>query len=97
MWYWFDEILIVASIRSITLPSICWIFKEVIMPKKKLIVAIESKKLSSEEKFTQDVLTRGEAAIRDSNGNLPAGATHEIVKQESGKLPEIKRIRFSIA
>ncbi len=67
------------------------------MPKKKPIVPTESKKSPSDEKFTRDVLTRGEAATRDSNGKLPPGATHEIVKQEPGKLPEIKRIRFSIA
>lgn len=67
------------------------------MAKKKPTLPAVSKKTFTEEKFIQDVLTRGEAVKRDINGNLPPGATHEIIAQKPGKLPEVKRVRFSVA
>lgn len=43
-----------------------------------------------------DLLTRGEAARRDENGNLPPGATHEIVDDPHSDKPKIVRRRYSI-
>jgi hypothetical protein len=52
---------------------------------------------SAEERFKRDVLIRGEAALPDENGNLPSGATHEIIESgEDGGLPEITRRRYKI-
>ena len=49
------------------------------------------------EQFTRDTLARGEAAEADASGNLPPGATHEIVKENTEGLPKIERRRFSLA
>ena len=48
------------------------------------------------ERFVRDVLIRGEAVRIDKHGELPSGATHEIVKERPGKLPKIERKRFSL-
>jgi hypothetical protein len=48
------------------------------------------------EQFVKGVVTRGEACEPNDQGQLPSGCTHEIVSQEPGKLPEIRRRRFSI-
>jgi hypothetical protein len=48
------------------------------------------------EQFTRNVLVRGEACTPDAQGNLQPGCTHEVVSQEPGQLPQIKRRRFSI-
>jgi hypothetical protein len=74
------------------------------MPKRKKKTAARPKAKNptpavpsaDEAQFVSGVLTRGEAAPRDGRGKLAAGVTHEIVRQEPGKLPEIKRARFSI-
>jgi hypothetical protein len=47
------------------------------------------------KEFVEDVLTRGEAAKPDEDGDLPAEATHEIVEEREGKLPKIRRRRFT--
>lgn len=66
-------------------------------------MARKSKKKEAEEKkekdeaaerFVEDLLIRGEAACPDPQGDLPPGATHEIVKEPGGK-PKVKRRRFS--
>ena len=51
----------------------------------------------AEEKFVRDLLIRGEAAKPDEHGNLPSGATHEIVEEKEGELPKVKRRRFEIS
>ena len=56
----------------------------------------KEKEKTAGEKFAQDVLTRGEAARPDEHGDLPPGATHEIVEECEGGPPKIKRRRFSI-
>lgn len=49
------------------------------------------------ERFVEDLLVRGEAAWPDAQGNLPPGATHEIVEDPGGgKPPKVKRRRFSM-
>jgi hypothetical protein len=56
----------------------------------------KEKEKTAAEKFVQDVLIRGEAARPDEHGDLPPGATHEIVEECEGEPPKIKRRRFSI-
>ena len=46
------------------------------------------------EHFVRGVITRGEA-ISGSEGPLPPGVTHEIVSEEKGEIPVIRRRRFS--
>jgi hypothetical protein len=48
----------------------------------------------AEEKFVEGVVARGEAAEAE-DGELPPGATHEIVEEGEGKPPRIVRRRFS--
>jgi hypothetical protein len=54
----------------------------------------ESAEKAAEKKFVEDTLIRGEAAEPDEEGKLPADATHEIVEEQEGELPKIKRRRF---
>ena len=49
---------------------------------------------TDEEVFVSGLLERGEAA-RPVEGELPPGATHEIVEERPGRLPKVKRRRFS--
>jgi hypothetical protein len=53
------------------------------------------------ERFVEDLLIRGEAAYPDAQGNLPPGATHEIVEEPGGgrspKPPKVRRRRFSMS
>jgi hypothetical protein len=51
---------------------------------------------AAEDKFTRDVLIRGDAAYLDSEGKLPLEATHEIVKTEKTETPKIQRRRFKL-
>jgi hypothetical protein len=44
--------------------------------------------------FVRGVLTRGEAV--PAGQELPPGATHEIVQEQAGTLPTIRRRRFSL-
>lgn len=48
------------------------------------------------EKFVSDAVARGDAARADEQGNLPSGATHEIVDEREGEPPKIRRRRFRI-
>ncbi len=50
---------------------------------------------ASEEDFVRGVVARDEAA-RPEDGELPPGATHEIVEEPPGELPKIRRRRFSL-
>lgn len=47
--------------------------------------------------FVDGLIERGEAAAPDENGQLPPGATHEIVESEPGRPPEVRRRRFSLS
>jgi hypothetical protein len=50
-----------------------------------------------EERYIEDLVTRGEAADADENGQLPPGATHEIVERApDGKVLKVARRRFSV-
>jgi hypothetical protein len=49
-----------------------------------------------ERRYVEDLVARGEAAESDDEGNLPPGATHEIIGRRADGLPRIRRRRFSI-
>jgi hypothetical protein len=49
----------------------------------------------TEERHVEGLLTRGEAA-KAEDGELPPGATHEIVEEREGELPKVRRRRFSL-
>jgi len=48
----------------------------------------------AEEAFIRGLIERGEAAKADEHGNLPPGATHEIVGISESGLPIVVRRRF---
>lgn len=58
---------------------------------------IRAKQVSPEEEaaFLEALIQSGQAAPVDSDGKLPAGATHKIVEDDAGKLKVVRR-RFSI-
>lgn len=47
------------------------------------------------ERFVRGLLIRGEAAKPGPDGELPPDATHRIVNERPGELPEVERERFS--
>jgi hypothetical protein len=49
----------------------------------------------AEEDFVRGLVERGEAAKADENGNLPPGATHEIVGTSTSGVPIVVRRRFA--
>ena len=51
----------------------------------------------AEEIFIRGLIERGEAAKADEHGNLPPGATHEIVGVSPSGLPIVVRRRFYAA
>jgi hypothetical protein len=48
----------------------------------------------AEEVFVRGLVERGKAAKADEHGNLPPGATHEIVGVAPSGLPIVVRRRF---
>jgi len=48
----------------------------------------------AERAFLAGLIARGEAARPDANGNLPAGATHELIEDDQGRVTARRR-RFS--
>lgn len=57
--------------------------------------AAEAEELDpAEEAFVRGLIVRGEAA-KAVDGELPPGATHEIVEERPGRLPKVVRRRFS--
>jgi hypothetical protein len=49
----------------------------------------------AQEAFVRGLIERGEAAKVDEHGNLPPGATHEIVGYTKSGLPIVVRRRFA--
>jgi hypothetical protein len=49
---------------------------------------------AEEAAFVSGLIARGEAA-KAVDGELPPGATHEIVEERPGQLPKVVRRRFS--
>jgi len=56
--------------------------------------AAAEKARKAEEAFIRGLIERGEAAKADEHGNLPPGATHEIVGISESGLPIVVRRRF---
>jgi len=55
----------------------------------------DDEELTPEQRqFIEGLLERGEAA-EAVDGELPPGATHEIVEQRPGRLPKVRRRSFS--
>jgi hypothetical protein len=54
----------------------------------------QDKAKKAEEAFIRGLIERGEAAKADEHGNLPPGATHEIVGTSDSGLPIVVRRRF---
>jgi hypothetical protein len=50
---------------------------------------------AAERAYVEGLVARGEAAVPDEHGNLPPGATHEIVEGFEGELPKLRRRRFA--
>jgi len=48
----------------------------------------------AEEAFIRGLIERGEAAKADEHGNLPPGATHEIIGISESGMPIVVRRRF---
>jgi len=57
-------------------------------------IASSEKARRAEEAFIRGLIARGEAAKADEHGNLPAGATHEIIGMSESGLPIVVRRRF---
>jgi hypothetical protein len=55
---------------------------------------VQEKAKRAEEAFVRGLIERGEAAKADEHGNLPPGATHEIVGTSESGLPIVVRRRF---
>jgi len=55
---------------------------------------VEERAKRAEEAFIKGLIERGEAAKADENGNLPPGATHEIIGVSPSGLPIVVRRRF---
>jgi hypothetical protein len=58
---------------------------------------VEERAKRAEEAFIRGLIQRGEAAKADEKGNLPLGATHEIVGVSPSGLPIVVRRRFYTA
>ena len=56
---------------------------------------IEKPASEEESAFAETLIESGEAARLDKEGKLPAGATHVILEDETGKTKVVRR-RFSI-
>ena len=48
----------------------------------------------AEEAYVRGLIERGEAAW-PVDGELPPGATHEIIEERPGELPKVRRRRFA--
>jgi hypothetical protein len=59
--------------------------------------AARPEQTEAERRWVEDLVTRGEAAEPDENGDLPPGATHEIVERREDGTVRVKRRRFSAA
>jgi hypothetical protein len=48
---------------------------------------------AASDKFTSDLVTRGEAAERDASGKVPRHATHVLTRDADGN-PVVRRVKF---
>lgn len=49
-----------------------------------------------EERIVDDLIARGEAAEADAEGNLPDGATHELIVDARGRRRVVRRRFFGL-
>ena len=49
---------------------------------------------AASQRFTSDLLVRGEAAKLDKKGKLPLHATHVLKKRRADGSAEVERVRF---
>jgi hypothetical protein len=67
------------------------------VPKKKAAAPTsESERTAAETAYIEATIARGEAQPADPSGELPEGATHELIETPSGE-QIIRRKRFSAA
>ena len=65
--------------------------------RKKKSARRKPRKSAAEERFAENLITRGEAVEKKKkNQKLPPGATHWIVEDKETKARTVKRGRFSI-
>ena len=57
---------------------------------------IEPVSAAEQAAYIETVIKSGEAASLDEQGRLPAGATHKMVEDDTGKVKVVRR-RFSIS
>jgi hypothetical protein len=57
--------------------------------------ALDDEEKKAAERFVSDLVARGEAA-RAVDGQLPPGATHEIIGEDAEGHPIVRRRRFSL-
>ena len=51
----------------------------------------------ADPRFIDDLLARGEAAEVDAEGNLPEGATHELIVDDDGRRRVVRRRFFGLS
>lgn len=56
----------------------------------------EAEPTAEERRFVEDLVARGQAAEAGADGELPPGATHEIVARRSDGSPVVRRRRVSM-
>lgn len=57
----------------------------------------KARRKSAEQKFTDDLVLRGEAVPKKSSGQkIPPGATHWLVEDEKTGARKVKRARFKL-
>jgi hypothetical protein len=52
-----------------------------------------TRRKSAADKFTTDLITRGDAAERDASGTVPRHATHVLTHDAAGR-PVVRRVKF---
>lgn len=60
-------------------------------PKTKTAASTRAK--AAADKFTADVIARGEAVERDAHGRVPRHATHVLTRDAAGH-PVVRRVKF---
>jgi len=55
--------------------------------------AASTRAKAAADKFTADVIARGEAVERDASGRVPRHATHVLTRDAAGN-PVVRRVKF---
>lgn len=62
--------------------------------KRQTAASAKGRATRDEDAFTRSLVAHGQAAKANADGQLPAGATHELVKDDKGRIKAVRR-RFS--